>query len=120
MHYLRISIAGASGKQIAERVDGALRGAGLAACSRPDPTGIAFEVMGSDDDLDQLLQKLCGIEQTDPADLLMSCMPITVDVAIDPGSGPRTRHLGLVSCEECRALREPATLRTVLFQPTLL
>jgi hypothetical protein len=116
MHYLRISIAGASEKQIVSRVDGALRGAGLAACSRPEPSGIAFEVMGSDDDLDQLLQKLCGIEQTAPSHLLMSCTPIVIDAAVDPGSGPRTRQPGLVTCEECRALREPASLRTVRSQ----
>lgn len=106
MHYLRIEISGATAKQLVDQIDGVVRGARLAACHRPDPDGVTFEVMGSDEDLGQLLAKLWNLESMCSADLQMTCRNVPITPGVDPGCGPRTREHGLVSCDECQGIRQ--------------
>ncbi|MDX1583761.1 MAG: hypothetical protein R3338_09200 [Thermoanaerobaculia bacterium] len=108
MHYLRIRVTGPLAKPYYDRIDGAVRRSLLSACLRPDEEGISFEVIVSDEELVQLLERLWNIDSMGSRELHMTCEPIRIEPGVDPGSGPRSLTFGLVTCEECQALRCPS------------
>lgn len=105
MYYLRIRITGPLARKYFARIDSAVHRSRLCGCLRPDPDAVDFEVITSDEEMVSLLDRLWNIDPMGSRELEMHCERIPIDPTIDPGSGPRALSPGLVSCEECQALR---------------